>query len=229
MAISGLPRMTGVAAPARYPLSKRQRHRCARGNFFSVRYREAVGLGIRGALACAAVLSAFCATACSEPKVGDRASAPATSSHLPTPKKQVDLTQLLPEGSLNFKPGQGVVAGTAYPHSLVFSCQSCLPVGQAGQQGQPGMEFRVPDGVDRLEFVAGLTDSSTETDRSAYIAVWAHAGNDLTKLFESSGVTVGAVIPVSVPVRPGNTIRIDGGGLNGNETLCVCNPKLVAT
>ena len=114
------------------------------------------------------ILSAFCATACSEPKVGDRASAPATSSHLPTPKKQVDLTQLLPEGSLNFKPGQGVVAGTAYPHSLVFSCQSCLPVGQAGQQGQPGMEFKVPDGVDRLEFVAGLTDSSTETDRSAY-------------------------------------------------------------
>ncbi len=89
------------------------------------------------------------------------------------------------------------------------------------------MEFKVPEGFNRLEFVAGLTDSSTETDRSAFIAVLAHTADDQTKLFESSNVTVGEAIPVSVSATPGNTIRIDGGHLNGNETLCVCDPKLV--
>jgi hypothetical protein len=141
-------------------------------------------------------------------------------------KNDVYLTELLPDGSLNFKPGEGVIGGTSYAHSLVSSCEGCLPVGEPGQQGQSGMEFKVPPGFGRLEFVVGLTDSSTETNRSAGVSVWENT--NLTKLFESSEVTVGAGIPVSVTVSPGNAIRIDGWGLNGNETFCICDPKLVA-
>jgi hypothetical protein len=68
-------------------------------------------------------------------------------------------------------------------------------VGQFGQQGQPDMEFAVPEGVNRLEFVAGLTDSSTETDQSAYISVWTEINDELTNLFESGDLTVGVVTP----------------------------------
>jgi hypothetical protein len=184
---------------------------------------------MRGAKAFIAVASAVFATACSAGTARDTASAPATSSKASSVKNEVYLTELLPDGSMNFKPGEGVIGGASFAHSLVSSCEGCLPIGQSGQQNQPGMQFKVPEGFDRLEFVVGLTDSSTETDRSAGVAVYANAGNSTTKLFESSDVTVGVGIPVSVTVSPGNDIRIDGWGLNGNETLCVCDPKLVGT
>jgi hypothetical protein len=178
-----------------------------------------------GAKVLVAVVTVVCATACSAGT--DKSSAPVTSSDQNSVKKETYLTELLPGGSMNFKPGVGVIGETSYPHSLLSSCGDwCLPVGQSGQQGQPGMEFKVPDGFNRFEFVAGLTDSSTETDRSVYVSVWKSA--ELLKLFESKDVTVGVVLPVSVSVSPGDTIRVDGGGLNGNETLCICDPKLVA-
>jgi hypothetical protein len=132
---------------------------------------------------------------------------------------------LLPAGSMNFKPGEGVIAGTSNPHSLLSSCERCLAVGQFGQQGQPGVEVTVPEGSNRLEFVAGLTDSSTETDQSAYISVWTEINDELTNLFESGDVTVGVVTPVSASVMPGDGVRIDGGHLNGNETLVSAMPS----
>jgi hypothetical protein len=179
---------------------------------------------MRGIRPTALVACAAVATACSG---SHHRSAPATSSGGSSVKKELYLTDILPGGNLSFTSGTGVIHGTDYSHSLLWSCADCVPVGQAGQQGQPGVEFAVPEGFNRLEFVAGLTDSSTETDRSAFIAVLAHTADDQTKLFESGNVTIGDAIPVSVSVTPGNTIRIDGGHLNGNETLCVCDPKLV--
>jgi hypothetical protein len=183
---------------------------------------------MRGAKGFAAVVFAGCAIACSAGNGGDTASSSPTSPEVSRVQPELYLSELPADGSPSFKPGEGVVGGTRYPRSFVWSCEDCLPIGQAGQQGQPGMEFTVPAGFRRLEFVAGLTDSSTVTDRSAYVGVWAEKANELTKLFESSDVTVGVGIPVSVPVTPGNKIRIDGSHLNGNETLCICDPKLIS-
>ena len=146
---------------------------------------------MRGVKPTAAIACAVIANACSTGSDGGRASAPATPSDGSSVKNEVYLSEFLPDGSLNFKPGEGVIGGTSYPHSFVASCENYLAVGQAGQQGQPGMEFTVPDGFNRLEFVVGLADSSTETDRSAYVGVWATTVDDQTKLFESSNVTVG--------------------------------------
>jgi hypothetical protein len=186
---------------------------------------------MRGARAFVAVVTVVCATACSAGTTGDATSSSATSSEASTVKNEVYLTKLLPGGSMNFKPGEGVVGGTKYPQSLLTSCEGCLPIGQAGQQNQPGMEFTVPGGYNQLEFVVGLTDSSTETDRHAGVAVYTYASatDAGTKLFESKDVPIGVAIPVSVAVTPSNRIRIDGWGLNGNETLCICDAKLVET
>lgn len=157
-----------------------------------------------------------CATACS-----------AGTDEEPSVKNQIYVSDLPPHGGPSFTRGEGIIGGTRYAHSLLWSCKDCLPIGEAGQQGQPGMEFTVPAGLRRLEFIAGLTDSSSVTDRSAYVGVWAQTADELTRRFESSDVTVGVGMPVTVPGTPGNKIRIDGGHLNGNEILCACDPKLV--
>ncbi|MCE5291354.1 MAG: hypothetical protein LLG14_19240 [Nocardiaceae bacterium] len=165
------------------------------------------------------------ASACSStPATGDSPDPPTASTT--AAHDRVYLVDLLPKGSLSFKPGDALVGGVDYPHSLVWSCDDgCPAVGQAGQAGQPGMEFEVPDGFDRLEFTAALTDSSTQTDRKAYVAVYEEPG--LTKLFESDAVTTGTGLQVSVPVKPGTKIRIDAAKLNGNETVCLCDASVV--
>ena len=174
-----------------------------------------------------AVAVAAFGAACSSGTGGDTAPAQSTSSNESGAESRVYLSELLPDGSMSFMPGDGVIGGKRYAHSFVTDCQGCLPVGEAGQQDQPGMEFTVPDDVNQLNFVAGLTDSSTDTDRSAGVSVWTNQP-ELTKLFESQDVTVGVGTPISVAVAPGNRVRIDGWGLNGNESLCVCDPELVA-
>jgi hypothetical protein len=186
---------------------------------------------MRGAKTFGVVVAVVCATACSAGT--DKAPTPATSSAQNSVKNEVYLTDLWPQlhdTIGNFEPGEGVIGGAKYSHSVVWSCdKSCLPVGQSGQQNQPGIAFKVPQGFNRLEFVVGLTDSSTETDRHVGVGVYTYASptDAGTDLFKSQDVPVGAVTPVSVAVSPGNSIRIDGWALNGNETLCICDPKLV--
>ena len=174
----------------------------------------------------AAVCSVL-AAACSASTGGGTASTTATSTANPSVKNLVYLTEVA-DGTPSFTRGEGIIAGKRYPHSFVYSCdEGCLPTSQAGQAAQPNMSFTVPPGFDRLEFVVGLTDSSTDTDRAAGVSVWARP--NLTKLFESKDVTVGVVAPVSVPVSAGAKIGIDGWGLKGNEALCICDAKLVAS
>ncbi|CAM3793248.1 hypothetical protein [Smaragdicoccus niigatensis] len=161
------------------------------------------------------------ASACSSPPA-----APAPTSTTAAAQGRVFLTDLLPNGSLSFEPGDAQVGGVDYSHSLVWGCgDGCPKVGQPGQAGQPGIEFEVPDGFDRLEFTAALTDSSTQTDGKAYVAVYEEP--ELTKLFDSDAVTTGTGLPVSVPVKPGTKIRIDAAKLNGNETVCLCDASVV--
>lgn len=182
---------------------------------------------MNGVKASVAVACSVLAAACSASTGGGRASTTAVSTAGPGGENVVYLTELA-DGSPSFTPGEGIIAGKHYPHSFVYSCdEGCLPTGQPGQAAQPNMSFAVLPGFNRLEFVVGLTDSSTDTDRSAGISIWNQA--NLTKLFESKDVTVGVAAPVSVRVSGVVKIMIDGWGLKGNEAICICDPKLVAS